>query len=194
MSEVLDQSERDRTVNVNTVQNANCATADNRNEKASPRQGSPAPRNSSAGSASSRTSSPARTVRFQDQVESGYGASGKGRWQSPQVATTQRTTGQRPQGQSPPSPWPPSPSQSGPRFPPPQSERQWTRQVKVPRAYVRRPHSIQEIGGRDGDHPPLIIIDRRQFSRRVRQHSDAGIRMLKTNSRQMKLTFSRRDT
>ena len=49
------------------------------------------------------------------------------------------------------------------------------RQVKVPRACVRRPHSIQEIGGRDGDHPPLIIIDRRQFSRRVRQQPSAGI-------------------
>ena len=43
MSEVLDQRNRDRTADVNMVQNANCATSDNRNRKASPRQGSPAP-------------------------------------------------------------------------------------------------------------------------------------------------------
>ena len=107
VSEVLDQRERDHTVNVNTVQNANCATTDNRNKKASPRQGSPAPSNSSAGSASSRASSLARTVRFQDQVESGYGESGKGRWQgnqSPQGNNSPRPwAGQRPQGQRPPS-------------------------------------------------------------------------------------------
>ena len=36
VSEVLDQRERDRAVNVNTVQNANCATTDNRNKKARP--------------------------------------------------------------------------------------------------------------------------------------------------------------
>jgi len=148
VSEVLDQRERDRTVNVNTVQNANCATTDNRNKKASPRQGSPAPSNSSAGSASSRTSSPARTVRFQDQVESGYGASGKGRWQgnqSPQGNNSPRSwVGQRPQGQRPPSPRPPSPGQNGPRFPPPQSERQWTAGQGTPR--LRAPaHPIQEI-------------------------------------------------
>jgi len=107
VSEVLDQRERDHTVNVNTVQNANCAMTDNRNKKASPRQGSPAPSNSSAGSASSRASSPARTVRFQDQVESGYGESGKGRWQgnqSPQGNNSPRPwAGQRPQGQRRPS-------------------------------------------------------------------------------------------
>jgi len=53
VDEVLDQRDRDRTVDVHMVQNANCATPDNRNRKASPRQGSPAPSNSSAGSASS---------------------------------------------------------------------------------------------------------------------------------------------
>ena len=62
VSEVLDQRDRNRTADVNMVQNANCATSDNRNRKASPRQGSPAPSNSSAGS----TSTPTRTVRFQD--------------------------------------------------------------------------------------------------------------------------------
>ena len=80
VSEVLNQRDRDRAVDVNLVQNANCATSDNRNRKASPRQGSPAPSNSSAGSASSRASTPTRTVRFQDQEESGS-ASGRGRWQ-----------------------------------------------------------------------------------------------------------------
>jgi len=37
VSEVLDQRDRNRTVDVNMVQNANCATSDNRNRKASPR-------------------------------------------------------------------------------------------------------------------------------------------------------------
>ena len=81
VSEVMDQRDRTRTAEVNMVQNANCATSDNRNRKVSPRQVSPAPSNSSAGSASSRASTPTRTVRFQDQVESrsgnqGYAASG----------------------------------------------------------------------------------------------------------------------
>jgi len=53
VSEVLDQRDSNRTAEVNMVQNANCAASDNRNRKASPRQGSPAPSNSSAGSASS---------------------------------------------------------------------------------------------------------------------------------------------
>jgi len=53
VSEVMNQRDRDRAVDVNMVQSANCATSDNRNRKASPRQGSPAPSNSSAGSASS---------------------------------------------------------------------------------------------------------------------------------------------
>jgi len=106
VSDVLDQRDRNRTVDVNLVQNANCATSDNRNRKASPRQGSPAPSNSSAGSASSRASTPTRTVRFQDQVESGS-ASGKGRWQGNQSPSgngnNQRPwAGQRPQGQRPP--------------------------------------------------------------------------------------------
>ena len=29
-------------------------------------------------------------------------------------------------------------------------------QVKVPRAYVHRPHTTQEIGGRDGEHPSRL--------------------------------------
>ena len=158
----MDQSERDRTVNVNTVQNANCATTDNRNKKASPRQGSPAPSNSSAGSASSRASSPARTVRFQDQVESGYGASGKGRWQgnqSPQGNNSPRPwAGQRPQGQRPPSPRPPSPGQSGPRFPPPQSERQWTAGQGAPR--LRAPAPPNTGNWRPGWRSPTADCNR----------------------------------
>jgi len=112
VSEVLDQRDRNRTADVNMVQNANCATSDNRNRRASPRQGSPALSNSSAKSASSRASTPMRTVRFQDQVESrsgnqGYTASGRGRWQgnqSPQGnGNNQRPwAGQRPQGQKTP--------------------------------------------------------------------------------------------
>ena len=118
------------------VQNANCATSDNRNRKASPRQVSPAPSNSSAGSASSRASTPTRTVRFQDQAESrstgnqGYAASGRGRWQSNQPPSGNRDNqrpwvGPRSQGQRPPSPRPSSPNQGGPRPVPPRSERRW---------------------------------------------------------------------
>jgi len=36
VSDVLDQRDRNRTAEVNMVQNANCATSDNRNRKASP--------------------------------------------------------------------------------------------------------------------------------------------------------------
>ena len=133
VSEVLDQRDRTRTAEVNMVQNANCATSENRNKKASPRQVSPAPSNSSAGSASSRASTPTRTVRFQDQAESrsignqGYAASGRGRWQGNPPPSGNRDnqrpwTGPRPQGQRPPSPRPPSPNQGGPRPVSPQSE------------------------------------------------------------------------
>jgi len=137
VSEVLNQRDRNRTVDVNLVQSANCATSDNRNRKASPRQGSPAPSNSSAGSVSSRASTPTRTVRFQDQAESGS-ASGRGRWQnnqSPQGnGNNQRPwAGQRPQGQRSPSPRPPSPSQSGPRPALSLSERQWAAGQGAPR-------------------------------------------------------------
>jgi len=154
VSEALNQRDRDRAVDVNLVQSANYATSDNRKRKASPRQGSPAHSNSSAGSASGRASTPTRTVRFQDQVESGS-ASGRGRWQGNQSPSgngnNQRPwAGQRPQGQRSPSPRPPHQvkvaldlcrhrrKDSG-------------RPVKVPRVCVHRLHPTQEIGGQVGD-------------------------------------------
>jgi len=133
-------SDRDRLAEVNAVQ-ASCssATAGNRNKKAPPRQGSPAPSNSSAGSSSSRASSTGRTVRFQDQVDVGasnkdYGSSGRSRWQgnqSPQGNNngSRPWMDRRPPAQGTPRPQPPSsgwsPRQVGPRVPPPPSGGQW---------------------------------------------------------------------
>jgi len=51
------------------------------------------------------------------------------------------------------------------------------RPVKVPRVCVPRLHPTQEIGGRDGDRLPVMVIDRRQLSRRMRHHRDAGCRI-----------------
>ena len=85
--EALELRDRDRLAEVNAVQTSNSSAASgNRNKKTPPRQGSPAPSNSSAGSASSRASSTGRTVRFQDQVDDGagslgYGSSARSRWQ-----------------------------------------------------------------------------------------------------------------
>ena len=82
--------DRDRMADVNSVQaSGSSAATGNRNKKAPPRQGSPAPSNSSVGSSSSRASSTGRTVRFQDQVDvgsgnQGYGSSGRSRWQGNQ--------------------------------------------------------------------------------------------------------------
>ena len=52
------------------------------------------------------------------------------------------------------------------------------RPVKVPRVYVHRLHPTQEIGGQDGDHLPVMVMDRPQLSRRARQHRDAGFTTL----------------
>ena len=132
----------------------------------------PALSNSSAGSVSSRASTPTRTVRFQDQVESRssnqrYAASGRGRWQgnqSPQGnGNNQRPwAGQRPRGQRPPSPRPPSPGQSGPRPVPSPSERQWEagqgaarlRPPAPPNTGNWRPGWRSPTG--DGNRPPPV--------------------------------------
>ena len=52
------------------------------------------------------------------------------------------------------------------------------RPVKVPCVYVHRLHPTQGIEGRDGDHLQVMVIDRHQLSRRVRQHHDAGYRIM----------------
>ena len=70
--EALERRDRVRAAEVNAVQTSSPpATTGNRNKQASPRQGSPTPSNSSAGSSSSRASSTGRTVRFQDEVDAG---------------------------------------------------------------------------------------------------------------------------
>jgi len=70
--DALELRDRERMADVNAVQaSGSSAATGNRNKKAPPRQGSPAPSNSSAGSSSSRASSAGRTVRFQDQVDGG---------------------------------------------------------------------------------------------------------------------------
>ena len=66
------------------------------------------------------------------------------------------------------------------------------RPVKVPRVYVHRPHPMQEVGGQGGDHLQVMVMDRRQLSRKVRQHRDAGFRMLVAtcvDSRAVTVTF-----
>jgi len=77
--EALELRDRERMAKVNAAQTSgSTATFGNRSKKAPPRQGSPAPSNSSTGSSSSRASSTGRTVRFQDQVEVGSGYQGYG--------------------------------------------------------------------------------------------------------------------
>ena len=91
--EALEQRDRVRAAEVNAVQTSSPpAATGNRNKKAPPRQGSPAPSNSSAGSSSSHASSTGRTVRFQGQADVGasdrdYESPAGSRWrnnQSPQ--------------------------------------------------------------------------------------------------------------
>ena len=85
--EALERRDRVRAAEVNAVQTSSPpVTTGNRNKKASPRQGSPTPSNSSAGSSSSRASSTGRTVRFQDEVDAGasnrgYESPARSRWQ-----------------------------------------------------------------------------------------------------------------
>jgi len=119
-----------------------------RNKTPAPRQGSPVPSDTSAGS---RVSSTGRTVRFQDQGSQGsqssnqaYGSSSRTRWsgnQSPQGSSNgpRPWMDRRQQGQETPRSQPPSSGsgwtcrQGGPRFPPPQSDGQWTSGQSGPR-------------------------------------------------------------
>jgi len=91
--EALELRDHERLAEVNAAQmSGSTATSSNRSKKAPPRQGLPAPSNSSAESSSSRAPLTGRTVRFQDQVggessNHGYGSSGRSRRpgnQSPQ--------------------------------------------------------------------------------------------------------------
>jgi len=135
--EALEQRDRGRMAGINTIQTSgSSATAGNRNKKALPRQGSPAPSNSSAGSSSSRASSTSRTVRFQDEVDAGasnrgYESPARSRWRdnrSPQgnSSGSRPWMDHRPPGQETPrSPSPRwSPRQGGPRAPSPQTGNQ----------------------------------------------------------------------
>ena len=139
--EALEQRDRVRAAEVNAVQTSSPpATTGNRNKKAPPRQGSPAPSNSSAGSSSSRASSTGRTVRFQDEVDvgasnRGYESPARSSWQdnrSPQAnnSGSRPWADRRPSGPEASRPWSPSsgwsPRQGGQRAPSPQSGGQWS--------------------------------------------------------------------
>ena len=78
LREVFAEACPHRIAKVNTAQASN-SNAKNKKE-AGPRQGSPAPSNTSAGSSSSRASSNGRTVRFQDQVDTRSGNQASDSW------------------------------------------------------------------------------------------------------------------
>ena len=85
--DVLHDQGRTAEVNAAHAPNPN-ANVGCKNKKTAPRQGSPAPSNTSAGG-SSCASSTGRTVRFQDHVEhqsgnQAYGSSARSRWQGSQ--------------------------------------------------------------------------------------------------------------
>jgi len=189
---VLEALERDRgrMAEINAIQASNSsATTGNRNKKTPPRQVSPAPSNSLAGSSFSRASSTGRTVRFWDQEDDGasnrgYESPVRSRWQS----------NQPPQGNNNDSrPWTDrrTAGQGNPRLQPHRRDgrharvarefRRHSREVngcqgKGAHVFVPRPRAMQTTGGRVGDSPKVIGVVNRRLSNSTHRGSDAGAR------------------